>query len=381
MSSRRHYLLDPLITVAGLVVAACTGTVETGTGAFQGGTDVDAVADVVPTPADVEGGDELAGSDAETMGDSDRETGDPDDTPSATRLLLVHTTHGTYLDNWLATTGRDDFTLGPELTPFAPYRDRLLILDGFDGPTWQDRGVGAYAWGSACAFTGECYAPEAEAETISGNRHHQPARASLDWLLDSSKPLRSLVACFSQPMQTSPSLGEFGTYYVAASGRDAPRIPEDDPAALLAHLREAVASASPELVRLEAWFASADLTNPHTRMQAHAKVIATAFSLDVTRAAVFQATQLVESFDGNTLSGRAHAAYDNAAERAGFNAARAQIAQRVATLVTELDTTRIAGESMLEHTLVVWVDDTGFQDAPGSHTSQRLPIMWIGDLG
>src|SRR5687767_5298399 len=53
--------------------------------------------------------------------------------PPPRRLILFNTSNGTIGPAYWPTRASDtDFTLGPILTPLAPLRDRLLVLQGFD---------------------------------------------------------------------------------------------------------------------------------------------------------------------------------------------------------------------------------------------------------
>jgi hypothetical protein len=52
--------------------------------------------------------------------------------PVPKRLVIVFTANGTIYNQWLPQGSGTSFTLSPILTPLAPYKDRLLILDGIN---------------------------------------------------------------------------------------------------------------------------------------------------------------------------------------------------------------------------------------------------------
>jgi hypothetical protein len=61
------------------------------------------------------------------------------------RLVLVTHGNGTDLTRWRPSGGETDFELSYILEPFAPHRDRLLVLDGLDNEAIADadrRGIG-----------------------------------------------------------------------------------------------------------------------------------------------------------------------------------------------------------------------------------------------
>ncbi len=48
------------------------------------------------------------------------------------RLGVVYVPHGAVMDSWTPSTEGADFEFSPILAPLAPFRDRLLVLTGFD---------------------------------------------------------------------------------------------------------------------------------------------------------------------------------------------------------------------------------------------------------
>jgi hypothetical protein len=54
---------------------------------------------------------------------------------AAERFVVLYTPGGTVLDQWRPIGTETDFSLSPILSPFAPVRQRLLVLDGIDMPS------------------------------------------------------------------------------------------------------------------------------------------------------------------------------------------------------------------------------------------------------
>ena len=66
-------------------------------------------------------------------------------------------------------------------------------------------------------------------------------------------------------------------------------------------------------------------------------------------------------------------------DQAAYVACQQWIAARVAKLISALDAIPYGVGSLLDHTLVVWLSETG--DASYKHLSSDLPVVLIGNLG
>jgi hypothetical protein len=77
---------------------------------------------------------------------------------TARRFLAVYQPGGTVLSKWRPTGSESSYTLSPILTPFAPVKDKLLIVDGLDmkSAVGEQRQAGIIAW-----LTGSVQAPGA----------------------------------------------------------------------------------------------------------------------------------------------------------------------------------------------------------------------------
>ncbi len=286
--------------------------------------------------------------------------------PAKPRVVLIHTAHGTAFDNWVRSSDRYDFELGPELALFSAYRDAMLVLDGFHGPDENTFGLGAYDWGPSFAFTGDAFV--APLDYGDWHRSNRPGRATLERELAAPETrFRTLALAYAPPRDLAPSVAGMGTFFVAASGRGLPTKPYDDLRAVHTLLTDGVIVTDPTAAAtvssLAEWMANANLGDAEVRARTHPKLIAAALATDQTRGVVYQATHVWERFDNVGLNELAH--YYDAAGRTAHDAARMVIAKRVAAVVDELAATPFcAGGTVLDHTVVVWVDDTGFGYEP-----------------
>lgn len=71
------------------------------------------------------------------------------------RFLAWFTPNGTISDEWVTGGGTTDFTLGRILEPLAPFRDKLLLLDGLNVRDVAAEGAGnGHQQGAGCFLTG-----------------------------------------------------------------------------------------------------------------------------------------------------------------------------------------------------------------------------------
>jgi hypothetical protein len=96
------------------------------------------------------------------------------------RIVIVTHGNGVDLPRWRSTGGESDFTLGYSLEPFAPYRDRLLVLDGVDNEAIADEGRrGTGHFGMSTLWTGR----ELPAGEFGENQQGWPAGPSVDHVI------------------------------------------------------------------------------------------------------------------------------------------------------------------------------------------------------
>lgn len=70
------------------------------------------------------------------------------------RLIIVFTPNGTLESKWFPTGNETDFALSPMLHPLAPYKDKMLILNGINNIV-PGRGASAHAVAVASLLTGQ----------------------------------------------------------------------------------------------------------------------------------------------------------------------------------------------------------------------------------
>jgi hypothetical protein len=326
-------------------------------------------ADVIGGPLDAGGNTDLApnGQDLPAApgvdATDDAATGKPDagnDSSAAVfpaRVVFFYTPLGTVLDSWRPTSpAKGEFSLTGILQPLAPFKDRLLIVDGIDSlvrpgvPSSTDQN-GAALLLTAKAGTSPASAGGASLGTV----------LAQEWGTVTSFP--------------SVMVGVQTGTAIDFSGPDAPLPPSNNPGQMAARLfggRPAVAAPfsdtndfvaagrqQMDLVRLAIQY---DLT----------RVLTLSWS-DVAGAPVFSWVP------GVTKNYRALAAGSGAPgpDRDQFIAAQTWFAQQFAYLVGSLASTAEGSGSLLDHTLVVWVSETG---EASQLTGKNIPVVIAGNL-
>lgn len=70
------------------------------------------------------------------------------------RLVILFSANGTVRENWIPTGTETDFQLSPILAPLEPYREKLMVLDGIDMQSAQAGPGDAHQKGMAQLLTG-----------------------------------------------------------------------------------------------------------------------------------------------------------------------------------------------------------------------------------
>ncbi len=322
-----------LMVVGWFASLACGGTVDGGPTNVAG--DIDDLQLLPDDDAPADDVDQVdAPTDVDAPGDSD--PGDPVvEAPQPLRLVLVYSSHGIDRDECFRDTGATTFAIGRALAPIAAFRDRMLVVDGVSGPA---EGNGAHGWGAPHAFT----ASVEQVDFQGGDYYFRATGPSLDRVFAPGLAMVSMVTShFQLPSSATVNMS------AAADDNGNPIAP------------------SP---------------NPST-----ARDIASAFADDITRAAIYQVSHAGELFTiGNqtySYNELAHAMSFDINYYNGLIAARSIIAQRVAILLETLASTTVGTNSnLLDNTLVVWVDDTGWGPPdnphhPNAHGNRYLPLL------
>ena len=75
------------------------------------------------------------------------------------RLVLWHTANGTIYENWKPTGTETNFTFGPILQPLAPYKAKVMVLDGVDNEVRKVSAGAAHQAGIGSLWSGEGVLP------------------------------------------------------------------------------------------------------------------------------------------------------------------------------------------------------------------------------
>ena len=325
--------------------------------------------DVIGGPLDAGGNTDLALNGQDLLpppavdATEDAATGKPDAAVDAgaavfpARVVFFYTPLGTVLDSWRPTSpAKGEFSLTGILQPLAPFKDRLLIVDGIDNVVRPGVPSSTAQNGAALLLTARAAADPASA-----------GGASLGTALAEKWGTTTAFPSVLLGVQTATAI-DF-------SGPGSPLLPSNNPgqaalrlfggrpalAAPFSDTNDFVAAGHQQmdLVRLA-------IQNGLTR------VLTLSWS-DVAGAPVFS------WIPGVTKTYRALAAGSGAPgpDRDQFIAAQTWFAQQFAYLVGSLASTPEGSGSLLDHTLLVWVSETG-EAAP--LTGRNIPVVIAGNL-
>ena len=143
------------------------------------------------------------------------------------RLLLLFTPNGTILDEFFAPTSDGSVQLGPILEPLAPFRDQLLLLDGFTMGVTSIAPGNEHQRGMAAWLTGQ---PNADGDFCGGDacmsgRSGWATGPSIDQLIArqfTELPLSSLELAVRLE-------GTNNRHRMSYSGSEEPIAPDPDP--------------------------------------------------------------------------------------------------------------------------------------------------------
>ncbi len=283
------------------------------------------------------------------------------DAPSPTlfpaRVLFFYTPLGTVLGSWRPTAiASGGFSLSPILAPLERFKNRLLVVDGIDNLVHAGAPTSTDTSGPALLLTGQSLN-----DTMAGGESIGPFLA------------RSTRNASAYP---NVMLGVESTVPIDFSGPNLPEMPANNPmvmAQLLFPQRQDLAAQFPsttdfmmtgreqmDLARLAFQY---DLT----------RYLSLAWS-DVHGAPVFNWIAGIDK-DLKTLAANSGVA---GADRDHYIAVQTWFAQQFAYLLDALaNTPEGTGASVLDHTLVVWVSETG---EASSHTGTNIPVVIAGNL-
>jgi hypothetical protein len=308
---------------------------------------------------------------------------------AANRILFVYTPHGTMGDAWLPSGSQNNFQLGTILAPLTPLQSQVTVLAGLDpGPAAPTGGT--HAWGPAVLLTGRV---GAAVNTVAGDVYHGGGR-SIDVHIGAANTNTAFESLFLGVRATAFLIGEPGL--VSYSGADVPKVPLEDPQQAFTTLFGSVAMPSASLAALEAdVFANDyDLTGASIPklVELQFGIAREAFRLDLTRAAAMQLGSMywfdVFQFVPGVSDGYHAIAQqtDMPGPAAQYEAIQAWFASQIAAFAQSLAAIPEAGGTMLDHTAIVWLSETGmgnsggFPAPPAVHSRLDLPVVIVGNL-
>jgi hypothetical protein len=263
------------------------------------------------------------------------------------RLVIFYTPLGTVLDSWRpTTTAQGDFSLTGILKPLQPFKERILVVDGIDDLAQLGIPTTA-ANGPAMLLTGKMMGASL-APTVG---HASPTGEFGSLQLG----VQSTVSIDFDPLALTISNNPGTMAHALFGQRPDLAAPFSNPADFAATGRQQM-----DLVKLALQF---DLTRAITLSWG-----------DVRGDTLFSWVAGVDK-DYRTLAINSGAA---GADRENFIAAQTWFAEQFAYLLDGLASTpEGTGTFLLDHTLVVWVSETGEASAG---TGKNIPVVIAGNL-
>ncbi len=332
---------------------------------------------------------QTAGSSTDAVDSTGGTTEGPD--PSATEgstgepvdehdhIVFVYTGHGTRPPLWLPTGGENDFVLSPILAPLEPFRDRMLVLSGIDNPGPGYDPQLSTIMGAPSLLTGGWVVADPTTCLATG------AGPSMDFVLSealgSTMPLGLLTTgVLSNNDISGPCPGGPGGLTSRITFReDGLLIPvEQNVQSVFDWVGQHIDPNDPELAEVAALVAAPP--NPSTEFLEYSalqlRLAHLALSRDVAPVATVSlgsmALQTVFPGQTQTVHEMAHAQDNDAA----YVDVHSQFSQLVADFAQRLDDTPHGDGTLLDHTVIVWVSETGNTIA---HSIQDIPVVIVGN--
>ena len=389
--------------VAAVVLCACGSLDEISTGGSEGDAGMSTPENGLPTSPFIDASTPQPTGDGGAFGPTDAHTpvrdagffdsgavvdsgatdaGSPPPPPPK-RVVFIYASHGFSCRNndWKPTDSRNRMVLTGRLEPFAPFRDRLVLVDGLDAtphPTSPDRPPGAR---SCWEYTRATHGCEGHAF---GGSHPDLSRSPDHHLVSALDGVRLVPPLFGglyTPVRSALLTRPLNGFSVG-EGRHSPL--ETDPTSFL-QLATGLVSRSPTseaeelLRRLRSESASIDNAQGTARGRFFLDTVATAFAHDTTRVATFVLgyNELVlpelVSFDNWTLNEAIHQAYYSGGSPNLCERYQQWFVDEVAHFAETLDGIPDGTGTLLDHTLIVWFTDTG-----QVHASTNVPVFLLG---
>lgn len=356
--------------------------------------------------------------------------------PVPKRLIIVFSANGTIYNQWLPQISGTSFTLSPILTPLAPYKDRLLVLDGINvktagtGPGDDHmKGMGHMLTGIELLpgnTQGGAGTPAGLAGGISidqriaadvGSLTRYPSLEFGVMVQNSDvwsrmiyaganqplPPMEDPVAAFSRLFASSQMSSQAAATLIkrrqsvldfaqASLASLATRISSDDAVRVQQH-QASVAAIEKQLIGQSASCAAptvqamslTDINNYPTVAKVQTDLLVAALACDQTRIASLQFSHSVSdipmpwlniSTGHHTLS---HTADTDTVSQAALVTINTWYATQFAYLLKGLDAVvESDGTTLLDNSMVVWINELSKGNV---HSHQPLPVVIAGKLG
>lgn len=320
-----------------------------------------------------DGSTEDAGSEDTGRADASSDAGPTPVVPN--RIVFIHTPHGLSDESWRPTGGRRDFVLSEVLSPFESLRDKTIVLAGLDlAHEAGFSGNTTHHFGPPTLLTGDT-GPELEPEGYNGGGQSLDQTIAASLSITAFRSLELGVQNGTQLPRHEISFREVGQ----------PLLRENDPSDAFTRVFGGLAMSHPSVDMLRSLVQAPldpyanDAFPEVTRRQL--ALLTTALSLELTHVASLRftnegpATVFTWLGQSETWHSLAHAAGAPAAAEQ-LDAIWSWFASTLATWAGELDTVATAdGLSLLDHTVIVWISDTG---VPQAHSSTDIPVLIVG---
>ncbi len=331
-----------------------------------------------------------AGTPVDTVSDSGTPGPSPDggtgERPVADRILFFFVPHGIDPTKFLPKGSDKDFTLSPLMKALEPYKSKLTIVDRLKAAAFPAacQGYSYFSFGPFFAGT----AKVAPFPNVSIEGTCVPTSASIDQLLakelsSGTKYTSIHLDVFTQP---KPDRFLFETEAISFAGDDNPTPVFKDPKPLIDEVLSSNGPASVVAAFTKLRAARMVFTEPLDSLKDYKSlarlnldVALAALQGDLTRVAVVQLgmNRRFSWLRGTPALGIGSVAHDGSQYNVSINDVHEWALGEFAYLLGQLESTKESdGSTMLDHTLVVWVTESG---RAGLHELDNIPAIVAGN--
>lgn len=306
--------------------------------------------------------------------------------PPPDNVVFITTGHGTLGSKWRPTGSGSNFTLSDILKPLEPYKNELIVIEGLD-----NNQVAASCTHYGCSGT-LLTGAEGSTHQIDGASGSGGGAASIDAILGQEFLLDTPISALNLGVlaRQGRSLDYFTTSTWAA--RDTPNLPLDDPDVVFDFLRPYIFGGSFPL--LDAIDRSVDPRDLPKVAKTQMDLVHASLAIGLTRVATVQLLSpsslarfrfLAPEAGDNSYNAIMHDARWLRPDQAAALITKVQrwFAQQVAYLLGKLKATPAGNGTLLDHTLVVWMSESGIFEIGQPalrHRPQDIPVVLAGNV-